>query len=155
MWKYFYEPVIEELKKLGDIGSVLEIGPYKAPFVKNCDVIDRRDFSNFFSFKNPNVIVHDCSETPFPIEDKKYDLVIASQVLEHLGYEGEQVKILKEISRICNRAIISLPYKWIRPLQRNHHMIDENVFDAWQGEFEPIYELTNRRIILRIYDFSE
>lgn len=154
-WKFFYKPVIEELKKLEEIETVLEMGPYKAPFIENCDVLDYQDLSDSFASKVNKVIIHDCRKTPFPIEDKTYDLLIASQILEHLGYEGEQVEIFKEIARISKKAIIALPYKWIRPLARNHHMIDENVFDAWQGNFKHIHEKTNERIILRVYDFGD
>ena len=39
--------------------------------------------------------------------DKKYDLVIASQVLEHLGIRGQQVKVFDEIERISHKAIIT------------------------------------------------
>ena len=80
-WNIFYAPLIEELKKLSDFDSVLEIGPYKAPIIENSDVIDISDFSGNFPLNINNVIIHDCSKIPYPIEDKKYDLVIASQCL--------------------------------------------------------------------------
>lgn len=154
-WDIYYEEMINELKNFKNIDSVLEIGPYKAPFIENSDVIDRIDFSEYFPHKVNEVIVHDCTKLPYPIPDKKYDLVIASQVLEHLGYEGEQVEIIKEIARISKKAIIGLPYKWYRPFDRSHHMIDERVFDDWQGEFDYIYQIKSDMTILRIYDFEK
>ncbi len=154
-WNIYYVEMIEELKKMENIGSVLEIGPYKAPFIEGCDVIDKVDLSKDFPIHVNKVLVHDCRFVPYPIEDKKYDLVIASQVLEHLGFYGEQQKIFKEIARISKRAIIGLPYKWNRPLARDHHMIDETVFDAWQGEFKPVYERKSKWTILRIYEFGD
>lgn len=154
-WDTCYEDVITELKKLPDVTAVLEMGPYKAPFVENSDVMDQLDFSEYFPFKINKVIQHDCTKLPYPIKDKEYDLVIASQVLEHLGYFGEQVDIFKEISRISKKAIIGLPYKWHMPFDRTHHMIDEEVFDAWQGEFNHIYEKKNKTAIIRIFDFGD
>ena len=154
-WNTYYQEIIDLLESFSDIGSVLEMGPYKAPFVENCDVIDKVDYSEFFPLKANEVIIHDCSVFPYPIEDKKYDLVIASQVFEHIGYFGEQIDAFKELARISKRAIIALPYKWHRPLHRSHHMIDENVFDAWQGDFVPVYENIAEYTITRIYDFGE
>ena len=49
-WTIFYAPMIEELKKLPNFDSVLEIGPYKAPLIENSDVIDISDFSGNFPF---------------------------------------------------------------------------------------------------------
>ena len=154
-WDHYYQEMVDELSKFKNINSILEMGPYKAPLVENSDVIDIQNFSSHFPFKCNNVIVHDCMETPYPIEDKKYDLVIACQVLEHLGYRGEQVDIFKEIARISKKAIISLPYKWHAPLARNHHRIDEDVFDAWTKGFDYEYETTSQWTILRVYDFGE
>lgn len=154
-WNVYYEDMINELKKFSNINTVLEMGPYKAPFIENSDIIDKKDYSEYFPFKINKVIIHNCSIVPYPIEDKKYDLVIASQVLEHLGYTGQQVDIFKELARISKKAIISLPYKWFRPLMRGHHMIDENVFDVWQGEFDHVYEKITEFTITRVYDFGD
>ena len=154
-WNHYYREMIDELSKFKNINSILEMGPYKAPFVENSDVIDIHDYSKYFPFKCNNVIVHDCMELPYPIEDKKYDLVIACHVIEHLGYSGEQVDIFKEIARISKKAIISLPYKWHSPLRRSLHRIDEHVLNSWAKDFNCVYEKTSKLSILRIYDFGD
>lgn len=153
-WDMYYQEMVEELLKLRGINSVLELGPYKAPFIEGCDVMDRWDFSEYFPLKVNKVILHDCSEVPFPIKDKEYDLVIACQCLEHFGIRGEQVDAFKEIARISKKAIVSLPYKWYRPRDRDHHMIDERVFDDWQGDLKHYYQRTSKHTIVRIYDFE-
>ncbi|MBR5504359.1 MAG: hypothetical protein IKV87_07960 [Methanobrevibacter sp.] len=153
-WDMYYQEMIEELLKMRDVNKILEIGPYKAPFVEGSDVIDIRDFSEYFPIDINKVIIHDCKEIPYPIEDKEYDLIIACQCVEHLGIKGEQVEIFKEFARISKKAIVSLPYKWHRPFARDHHMIDERVFDDWQGEFKHYYERKSKYTILRIYDFD-
>lgn len=155
-----YNEVIVKLKEIfkeTEIEKVLEIGPYKAPFVINCDVIDFKQYK--YPFKINKFIKHDCRKVPFPIEDKEYDLIIASQVLEHLGILGEQIKIFDELERICDKAIITLPYDWNAPHFRHHHRIDESVFDAWASnrkfEFQEItWSDPNFKRIMRIYEFK-
>lgn len=154
-WDTYYEDIIDILKKFPNFGSVLELGPYKAPFVENSDIIDYQNHSEYFPLSANKVILHDCSRIPYPIADKEYDLVIASQVLEHLGVFGQQVDVFKELARISKMAIIGLPYKWFRPFDRTHHMIDEEVFDAWQGEFNHIFERKTQYTIIRVYDFGD
>ena len=153
-WDMYYQEMIEELLKLRDVKKILELGPYKAPFVEGSDVIDIEDYSEFFPLEINKVIIHDCRKIPFPIKDKEYDLLIACQSVEHLGVYGEQVEIFKEFARISKKAIISLPYKWHRPFARDHHMIDERVFNDWQGEFKHYYERKSKDTILRIYNFD-
>lgn len=155
-----YNEIIVQLEKIfkeSKVEKVLEIGPYTAPFVINCDIMDIKRYK--YPFKINKFIEHDCSEVPFPIEDKEYDLVIASQVLEHLGIYGEQVKVFDEIERISDKALITLPYDWNAPHFRHHHRIDEYVFDYWASnreyEFQEISGTDpDFRRILRIYDFK-
>ncbi|OWT33115.1 hypothetical protein BGI41_04105 [Methanobrevibacter sp. 87.7] len=155
-WDKFYQEMVEVLSRMDDVHKILEFGPYKAPLIENEDVIDHMDRSEFFPFGVNKVIVHDCTKFPYPIKDKEYDLVILSQVLEHFGIMGEQNDVFKELARISKRAIIGLPYKWFSPSERDHHMIDEKVFDAWQGEYKYSYQNINTKnqTILRIYDFD-
>ena len=158
-WKYFSE-VIEQLEKLEDIHSVLEFGPFKLPFVKGEDIIDYTDkFVDMYPFEIGKFMVHDCSQFPIPVEDNSYDLVIACQVLEHFGIDGEQVEFFNELERITRIAIVSLPYKWFRPNHRDHHMIDKNIIRTWSGNRKPVFEMitgNNERAlrILQIYDFE-
>ena len=154
-WDNYYKEIMELLEDIPELNTVLELGPYKAPLVVNSDVIDLKDYSEYFPIEFNEVIVHDCRIVPYPCEDKKYDVVIASQVLEHLGYDGQQADIFKEMARISKRAIVSLPYKWFRPMHRSHHMIDEDVFDAWQGEFDHYYQNITEHTITRAYEFGD
>ncbi|MBE6493596.1 MAG: methyltransferase domain-containing protein [Methanosphaera stadtmanae] len=153
-WAYFNE-IITQLHKMENINTVLEMGPYKLPFVKGSDVIDFTEkYREDYPFEVSNFIKHDCSKTPYPIKDKKYDLVIACQVLEHLGIHGEQVKIFKELKRISKRVLLSLPYKWFVPNMRDHHMIDKRMIKTWT-KMEPTYELVSATRILQLYEFED
>ena len=152
-WEYLKE-LIEQIKGMDGIVRTLEMGPFRSPLVVGGDIIDITDSNlKFYPFEIGKLIKHDCSVTPYPIADKTYDLVIASQVLEHLGIYGEQIDVFNELKRISRKAIISLPYKWFAPKERDHHMIDERMINIWTNNFEPSFKQINgsgnsRRILL-------
>ena len=153
-WEY-YKEIIEIVRRLDKIDTILELGPYKSPLVENEDVMDiSDDFVEFYPFNINAFYKHDCSVLPYPIEDKQYDLVIACQVLEHLGINGQQIKVFDELERISNKAIISLPYMWFIPYMRDHHRIDENVIDYWANGREPSFQLISESRIIRVYEFE-
>ena len=125
-------------------------------FEKNSiDVMDISDeFIKYYPLDINSFFKHDCSQVPYPIEDKAYDLVIACQVLEHLGINGQQVEIFDELERISDKAIISLPYMWFIPYMRDHHRIDENVIDYWASDREPSFQMITNSRIIRVYEFK-
>lgn len=140
---------------MGIIGDVLELGPYKSPLIEDEDVMDiTDDFIKNYPININSFFKHDCSVTPYPIENKKYDLVIACQVMEHLGIYGQQKKIFDEFERISKRAIISLPYKWYAPDMRDHHMIDERMIDYWAKNRKYSFQMIINSRIIRIYEFD-
>ena len=150
-WDYFSK-VIEIVKEL-NVKTVLELGAYKQTLVKDCDVMD----------KNPNyqnVTYHwNATKTPFPIEDKKYDLFIALQVWEHL-YEnnkevtgGRQKESFAEVMRISRYAILSFPYKWNVP-NNVHDAIDEAVINEWTLGVKPIKTFLVGKRIIYLFDFG-
>ena len=152
-WSY-YEEVIDIISSLRNIDNILEIGPYKSPLIEGIDVIDITDrYMGEYPFKINKFYNHNCIETPYPIEDKKYDLVIACQVMEHLGMRGEQRRIFDEFERISNKVIISLPYKWFNPNMRDHHMIDEKMIDYWANNRKPVFQSFINHRIVRVYEF--
>ena len=151
-YSYFKE-VIDEIKLMEDINTILELGPYKSPLTEGEDVIDITDaYVKDYPIKIGKFIKHDCSITPYPFKDKEYDLVIACQVLEHLG--KNQIEVFKELSRISKKAIITLPYKWNNPCDV-HHMIDEKIIDHWTQGLKPVYEKYIGIRILQIYNFDK
>ena len=136
-----YSAVIEHIQEI-DPQSVLELGPYKLPLVIDGDTMDCR--------RSPT-IKHNATDTPWPVEDGKYDLFIACQVWEHL--EGQQQAAFREVQRIAKRAILSFPYRWNCPSDRTHHGITEATIEEWTlgtvPESVQVVEGNNRRIIYR------
>ena len=82
--------------------NILDIGcGYKAH--KNATVIaDIKDFSNFYKSKKFVQI----KEKKLPFEDKEFDFVIASHVIEHVD---DFEFFIKELERISSKGYIELP----------------------------------------------
>jgi len=152
-FKYLKE-VIDQVKSLDNINTTLELGPYKSPLIKRGDVIDITDeYLEYYPIEIGNFYKHDCTVTPYPFEEKKYDLVVACQVLEHLG--SSQSRVFKEFARISKMAIITLPYKWNLPGFPSHHMIDEKIIDKWTNGLKPLFQKIVDSRILLIYRFGD
>lgn len=138
-WEYFKEVI--GIIKNENIQSVLEIGPAQETIVKNCDVMVKPEDDMWGRPKNTFVkeYVHDATESPWPIKDKRYDLVIALQVWEHL--DDKQKQAFQEVMRVSKMAIMSFPYMWNCPKDnRNypaHHLIDEKIIGNWTLNIKP------------------
>jgi hypothetical protein len=119
-WAYF-EKIVGLINKL-DFNSVLELGPYRKPMVQGSDQMDIGKARPGLTYR------HDATVTPWPMEDKKYDLFIALQVWEHLG--DKQQEAFKEVMRISRKAILSFPLNWNCPGDM-HHGITEDMIAEW------------------------
>jgi hypothetical protein len=144
-WNYMI-PVIETIKEIKPKTAV-ELGTYKISLMDFSDSMAlEKETIDPDNLKN-KVFIFDASKTPWKIKDKEYDLFVALQVLEHLG--PNQKMVFQEIKRICNYAIISLPYKWNCPDNPKHHMIDDDKISIWTDNLEPIKkQIKSGRIIL-------
>ena len=79
--------------------------------------------------------------------------------MEHFGESHEQIEFFKDLERICDKAIISLPFLWHKPTFRSHHMIDRKMINIWTQERKPTFELIsgkgNNLRILQLYEFGK
>lgn len=125
-WEYYGAAV--DLIKADRPKSVLELGPHQFSLVKGADVMDRSGAMESVAYR------YDATKTPWPIENKKYDLFVALQVWEHL--EGKQQEAFSEVMRVSRRAILSFPYKWDCPGDC-HHAIDDEVIGKWTKRTAP------------------
>ena len=126
-WPYF-EKVIEIVEREKP-RYVLELGPYKMPIVKDSDIMDMKQNVENLTY------LHDATQTPWPIEDKKYDMFIALQVWEHL--EGKEREAFEQVMRVSKSAILSFPYMWNCPQEPSHHMIDARKIAEWTLNVSP------------------
>jgi len=93
-------------KKLS--GKLLDLGCYKG-YLRNYLPTSVKyvglDIDKWF----PGIVIHDLNKGKLPFKNKKFDYVVASNILEHLFYPD---KILKEMRRVLKPggiAIITLP----------------------------------------------
>lgn len=126
-WPY-YRAAIELAQRLSP-SRVLEIGSRTMPLLRGSDSLDIDE-------RFRPTILHDATVVPWPIDDRRYDLVIALQVWEHLGDRQEQA--FRELRRCARYAILSLPYNWRSRHDPSHSGIDDAVVARWSGGLEPI-----------------
>ncbi len=151
-WEYM-EIVIAESKRINPKTS-LETGVNKIAIMSFSDLIDihieNLDEDNKI---HNHCYIKDASITPYDyIEDQKYDLVVAMQVLEHLN--GKQKKVFAELKRISHYAILTLPYKW-NCKEDCHHMIDEKTINEWSNNYLPYKTEIIKNRIMVCYDFTK
>lgn len=131
-WDYM-EPIIDKLKNINP-STALEIGTAGISLMTFSDTLD--NVEKYIGNKHTSQYIFDARNTPWDIPSKKYDVVVALQVLEHLG--PNQLDIFKEIKRITKEAIISLPYLWHCNNPANcHHMIDDEKILEWTNNEQP------------------
>jgi hypothetical protein len=106
---YYHNKAIETLKCL-DINlpeNVLEMGTVGMQLVENSHTIDFDEHWNFPG-KNPTYN-HNAKITPWPIENKKYDVFVALRVFQHL--QPKQKEAFLEAKRIAKHIILCIPIK--------------------------------------------
>ena len=105
-WAARYFPIVRLLKPhLSETDSLLEIGSgsigigmfYHAPFV-GCEI-------NFLSVPNPPMLPVVASATSLPFEDRSFDGVVLSDVLEHVPPDQRMI-VIREALRVARKVII-------------------------------------------------
>jgi hypothetical protein len=129
-WPYFAEAMtmIRSIPGASDFDAenVLEIGPFQLPIVHGCHTMDNQDHGI------PRTYKHDGGNTPWPISNCAYDLVIALQVFEH--FNGRQREAWGEIRRIADWAVVSLPHMWPKGRDLDHEGISLETIIGWTGQ---------------------
>jgi len=125
-WDKYVFKVMEWIREINP-ENMLEIGPHDTPFAYDSDTLDK-------SKKHNPTYHHDATKTPYPIEDKKYDLVVATQVWEHLG--DSQLEAFRVVKRISKEAIFSFPYLWTNSTPSHNNITDE-VIAKWTDNHPP------------------
>lgn len=138
-WEY-YKEVIRIIEKQ-EIKTVLELGPGFLPLIKTGDIMLSPEEDHFGRPGNfaGEVIVHDATIKPWPIQDQQYDLLIALQVWEHL--DNKQTRAFREVMRVSKKAILSFPFEWTggleKPSHRAHRDIDRELIADWTLNIPP------------------
>ena len=133
-WGYMSAALKQATKLIEGHGlqTALELGAPVRPIIVGADVMDKKARPEL----DPSVSIRvfDATQSPWPVDDKAYDLFMALQVFEHLT--DRQREAFLEVRRIARHAIISLPIDWEMPDPRNcHHQISNERVLSW---FAPI-----------------
>src|SRR5688572_10992156 len=103
-WGY-YSAAMEILKREG-YTNVLEVGPAAVPMVPGSQIMQSPKASPHVRGE-PATYLWDAGQAPWPIGNKRYDAVVALQVLEHLG---DRQSAFREMRRVARFAVLSFPY---------------------------------------------
>lgn len=132
-WRWAYTSYVARLLNLFPEGTkVLEIGCANGQVVPNSDGMDILDYPGV---NHSRFIKWDIRNTPWPINTKEYDVVLALEVWEHL--HSHQIEAFGELRRITKCAIMSFPYKWEESELEDHLGIDEVIIDSWTAGYPP------------------
>jgi hypothetical protein len=116
--------------------SALELGPHLQPIVVGADAMELRENPGLHLEPGRRVIVHDATQTPWPVADRQYDLFVGLQVFEHLG--TLQNAAFHEVARVARNAIISLPIEWeMENTNDCHHGITRERALSWFQPWRP------------------
>ncbi|MCL2499490.1 MAG: hypothetical protein FWE90_04040 [Defluviitaleaceae bacterium] len=156
-WDYYSE-VVELLESFNDVGPILELGPSDLAISSTCDVMVKPLAILILPHNTSGKIIeHDATSTPWPIDNKEYDVFVSLQVWEHLG--NAQVNAFKEVIRVSKRAILSFPYKWKCAPDNCHYMIDESKISEWTCGVQPAKKIivpgNNSTKIIYYYEFDK
>ncbi len=153
-WDY-YSAVINVLRRSG-WESCLEVGPAFLPLVGDADLMDK-----YNQCKEPIKYQWDIMETPWPIQDKEYDVVIALQVWEHL--KDKQREAFAEVMRVSCNAILSFPWKWKPGGKKSrssskHWRINAEKINEWTLGVKPVETMLIttprvRRRMIYVFEF--
>lgn len=134
----FIKFVIEYISHL-KAGSILEVGKYKvfneSDFV-SAEQMASHGSSAFYKF--------DIKDVPWPIADKKYDLVVALDVFESI--RAKERGVLLEMGRISKMAMISF-FK--------NTGISEGNIQEWTLGLNPFKKIDTANRVLYLFKFQE
>jgi hypothetical protein len=116
-WAYMSR-AIKILKTL-DARRIIEAGSEGIPLYKHSTIL-------------PDYPAFDLNKTPYPYNDKEFDVFVALQVWEHLT---ERREAFNEARRISKAVILSVPFNWTERQTRheNHRGITMKEIGSWAG----------------------
>jgi hypothetical protein len=82
-----------------------------------------------------------------PFEDKSFDLVVSNAVIEHVGFESEQIQFVREHQRVGNYWILTTPNKFF-PIESHTQTIFRHFSKRWNSPL--VSRLLSKHDLLRL-----
>ncbi len=126
----YYQALYQFVCVIGrEASSLIDVGSASAQYVSWFDWIPSRSILDFRIPRPPQGVT--CIETDFLAyaPERKFDVGLCLQVLEHVPEPEPFCAKLKSIAR---RLIVSVPYKWLGNTPGHiHDPVDEKKLESW------------------------
>ncbi|WP_164478461.1 class I SAM-dependent methyltransferase [Mycolicibacterium stellerae] len=110
--------------------------------LSNADIVERR-IADCFEIKmsidiepavtNYPFMVADARDMPFP--DDYVDFALANAVIEHVGQEQDQRRMINEMTRVARAWVVTTPNKWF-PVESHTSAVFLHWFPSWRKRHE-------------------
>lgn len=85
-----------------------------------------------------------------PFEDDYVDFALANAIIEHVGQEAEQQKMVREMTRVARTWVITTPNKWF-PVESHTSAVFVHWLPSWRAKHEQEFtRLLSRRQFRRL-----
>jgi glycosyltransferase involved in cell wall biosynthesis len=118
----------------------------------NAGIVEKRLAANYEVKMSINIepaitaypfMIADARDMPF--DDDYVDFALANAIIEHVGQEAEQRKMVEEMTRVARTWVITTPNKWF-PIESHTSAIFLHWFPAWSKKHEADFtRLLSRR----------
>jgi hypothetical protein len=142
----YYKKVLDIIQEHSDKQSIIDVGSANTEILKNLPFADKvcLDYNKLPENEGIRTIKCDFYKwTP----DKKYDIVICLQVLEHLDNPDIFAKKLFDLSNKV--VIISVPYKWKKGFCIHHvqdPVSEEKIYSWTQKDYDESYIIEDQSV---------
>ena len=93
-------------------------------------------------------MIADARDMPF--EDDYVDFALANAIIEHVGQEAEQRKMVQEMTRVARTWVITTPNKWF-PVESHTSAVFVHWLPSWRAKHESEFtRLLSRRQFRRL-----
>ncbi len=155
------ELILDWLKRRG-VNDVLFVGTVGDEHLGdanmvNTGIVERRIASAFEVKMSINIdpaitsypfMIADARDMPFG--DDYVDFALANAIIEHVGQEAEQRKMVQEMTRVARSWVITTPNKWF-PVESHTSALFLHWFPSWRKKHELEFtRLLSRREFRRL-----
>lgn len=123
--KHMYKLFVNEIQpsaddKVVDIGVTPDVTLVSSnyfekryPYLENVTMASVEDAENLVEYFGEGVrFIRLEQNKPFPFEDKAFDILFCSAVLEHVGDNVRQRNFIRECTRVSKKVFLTTPNRW-------------------------------------------